>query len=372
MNRKILFVDDDITILTIHRINFSSKFETLFAKSGEEGIEVLKQSLPIAAVVSDYSMPEMDGITFLSKVRQISKDTVRIMLTGVADVQLAMNAVNEGNIYRFLTKPCPPDFLIKTIQSAVEQYQLITSERELLDHTFKSAIKILIDILSVVNPVAFSKAGRLRTIIKDLGENLEDDLKWKLEIAALLSQIGCITLPTEILEKNDNNVELSPKEEELFLSHPQIGRSLLANIPRLEEIAEAIAFQDKPYIEKINEEKKNLDIEIIARLLKAAVDLDKTIEAEKKKQVPETDSIILPNLRSQVEEIKHCPMERKYIIKDLPVKSLLPGMILVQDIVGKNGVPIVVKGTEISEVLILRLANFVSLKSINEPISVLY
>ena len=371
MNRKILFVDDDITILTIHRINFSSKFDTLFAKSGEEGIEILKESLPVAAVVSDFSMPEMDGISFLTKVRQISKDTVRIMLTGVADVQLAINAVNEGNIFRFLTKPCPPDFLIKTLESAVQQYQLITAERELLDHTLKGTIKILIDILSVVNPIAFSKAGRLRNIIKDLGKNLEDDLKWKIEIAALLSQIGCITLPTEIIEKHNNNIALTTEEEKLYSSHPQIGKSLLANIPRLEEIAEAIAFQDRPYPKKINDDPKNLNMAVIARLLKHAVDLDKSIEEEKRKQGQGTKSEKAPQeTRTKIETVVDSTSTKKYIIKDLPIKSLNPGMILADDLIDKNGVRIVAKGTEISEVLILRLANYVTLNRIGEPISV--
>jgi response regulator RpfG family c-di-GMP phosphodiesterase len=371
MNRKILFVDDDITILTIHRINFSSKFETLYAKSGEEGIEILKEALPVAAVVSDYSMPEMDGITFLTKVREISKDTVRIMLTGVADVQLAVNAVNEGNIFRFLTKPCPPDFLIKTLESAVEQYQLITAERELLDHTLKGTIKILIDILSVVNPIAFNKAGRLRNIIKDLGKNLENSLKWKLEIAALLSQIGCITLPTEILEKHNNSIALTPEEEKLFLSHPQIGKSLLANIPRLEEIAEAIAFQDRVYPKKISDEQRDHDIAVIAKLLKHAVDLDKTVEEEKRKPAQRKESAtISQDIQTKVQEPGYSSFEKRYIIRDLPVKSLRPGMILVKDLVDKNGVPIVVKGTEISEVLILRLTNFISLNRISDPISV--
>jgi YesN/AraC family two-component response regulator len=325
-------------------------------------------------------MPEMDGITFLSKVRQISKDTVRIMLTGVADVQLAVNAVNEGNIYRFLTKPCPPDFLIKTLESAVEQYQLITSERELLDHTLKGTIKILIDILSCVNPIAFNKASRLRNIIKDLGKNLEDNLKWKIEIAALLSQIGCITLPTEIVEKYNNNIALTPDEEKLYLSHPQIGKSLLANIPRLEEIAEAIAFQDRSY-KKIDDDQKSLNIAVIAKLLKHAADLDRTIEEEKRKPRQETKSpeisqetrtqeIRTQEIRTNVENVQISASSKKYIVKGLPLKRLRPGMILAEDLADKNGIRIVVKGTEISDVLILRLANFITLKRISEPINV--
>jgi CheY-like chemotaxis protein len=374
MNRKILFVDDDINILNAHRRNLRSKFELLFAGSGAEGLEVLKKSAPLAAVVSDFRMPEMDGITFLSKVRLNSKDTVRVMLTGYADVQSAINAVNEGNIFRFLTKPCQPDVLIKTLEAAVEQYQLVNAERELLDHTFKGTLKVLIDILAVVNPVAFSKAGRLRNIIKELGNNLNSDLKWKLEIAALLSQIGCITLPAEILEKNNKRISLTPKEEELFLSHPQVGKSLLINIPRLEEIAEAIAYQEKSY-KKFNnteEDNKSKNIEVIAKLLKHAVDLDKIRESEKsaesfgKKQEHKTESAHGVKANSET----YIDLERKYIVKELLVKNLKPGMILVEDILDKSDVPIVAKGTEISEVLILRLANFISLKRISEPISV--
>src|SRR4030042_1805929 len=92
---------------------------------------------PYAVIVSDLKMPGMNGIKFLSKVREMAPDSVRVMLTGFAELQTAIDAVNEGNIFRFLTKPCPPDILSRALDMGIEQYRLITAERELLEQTLK-------------------------------------------------------------------------------------------------------------------------------------------------------------------------------------------------------------------------------------------
>ncbi|NIQ03497.1 MAG: response regulator, partial [Nitrospinaceae bacterium] len=93
-----------------------------------------------AVVVSDMRMPDMDGIQFLSRVREHYPQTVRMMLTGYADVKTAMNAVNEGNIFRFMTKPCPPEVFEKVLSAGIEQYRLITAERDLLERTLKGSV----------------------------------------------------------------------------------------------------------------------------------------------------------------------------------------------------------------------------------------
>jgi hypothetical protein len=116
-------------------------------------------------VVSDLQMPGMDGITLLSSLRKVSPDTVRVLLTGHADVDAAIAAVNEGNIFRFLRKPCPPGALLRALEASVEQYRLITAERVLLEQTLRGSLKTLTDILAFVNPVAFGRAIRSRKIV---------------------------------------------------------------------------------------------------------------------------------------------------------------------------------------------------------------
>ena len=116
---------------------------------------------PFAVIVADRSMPGMDGIQLLAKVKACSPNTVRMMLTGNADMQTAIDAVNEGHIFRFLTKPCPPESLTASLQAAIEQYRLITAERELLEKTLRGSVKVLCEVLSVVKPTAFGRASRI-------------------------------------------------------------------------------------------------------------------------------------------------------------------------------------------------------------------
>jgi len=116
MEQKILFVDDDANILAAFRRHLRKRFHFDTALGPEEGLKAVVEKGPYAVVVSDLRMPKMDGIEFLTHVKEIAPDTVRMMLTGHADLHNTIEAVNEGNIFRFLTKPCPVDELSKALQ----------------------------------------------------------------------------------------------------------------------------------------------------------------------------------------------------------------------------------------------------------------
>jgi serine phosphatase RsbU (regulator of sigma subunit) len=130
LTHKILFVDDDENLLASFRRQLRKHFQIETALGRPQGLELMDQNGPYAVIVSDFRMPLMDGIEFLSRVREIAPDTVRIMLTGNADMQAAIQAVNEGNIFRFLTKPCAVDLLGESLITGIEQYQQVTRERE--------------------------------------------------------------------------------------------------------------------------------------------------------------------------------------------------------------------------------------------------
>jgi len=119
MNERILFVDDEGAVLEGYERILHKDFEPDLASSGEQALVMMSGSSPYAVVVSDMRMPGMDGVQFLSRVREISPQTVRVMLTGNADIQTAMTAVNEGHIFRFLTKPCDPPVLKKALTACI-------------------------------------------------------------------------------------------------------------------------------------------------------------------------------------------------------------------------------------------------------------
>lgn len=118
MKPRVLLVDDDLNILAGHRRGLRKHFEVVTHDKPIEALQLIDPDEPFAAVVSDYRMPEMDGVEFLSKVRAAAPDTARIMLTGQAGVDATIAAVNRSEVFRLLTKPCPAERLIATIESA--------------------------------------------------------------------------------------------------------------------------------------------------------------------------------------------------------------------------------------------------------------
>lgn len=374
MDEKILFVDDDSNILAAHRRQFHKKFNVVTVDSGDKGIDVFKEQGPIAVVVSDYRMPEMDGVQFLSTVRQTVPDTVRILLTGQADMQASIDAINEGNIFRFLSKPCSSEVLTKALNAAVEQYRLITAERELLENTLRGSIKVVSEILSMASPVAFSCSSRIISLAKRLAARLNVENMWEVELAIMLSQIGCVTIPGETLEKKYQGKNLSIDENKMFMDHPNIGKSLLANIPRLEGIAEAIAYQEKQFDGGGTpiDDKKGVSIPLIARILKVVLDFDLSVIRGK------TKLQAIAQMRSHMQwydpdvfkalEAEIITKKEGYVRREIKMKELMPGMVLAEDVKTEKGMLLIQKGQEITNILRTRLLNINDVNSIVEPI----
>ena len=149
---RILCVDDERAVLDGLSLHLRRRYQVLTAQSGAEGLEILGREAGINVVVSDMRMPVMDGAAFLTRARALVPDVVRVLLTGQADLDSAIAVINEGRIFRFLTKPCPPATMMGALEAAVEQHRLITSERVLLEQTLHGSIKALTDILALANP----------------------------------------------------------------------------------------------------------------------------------------------------------------------------------------------------------------------------
>jgi len=130
MSNKILFVDDNSNILDAYRRQLKRQFHVDTARGGEEGLNAIANNGPYAVIVSDLRMPGMDGNQFLSRVKDMAPESVRIMLTGFADLKTAMDAINRGNIFRLLTKPCAKEVLADALSEGIEQYNKNASAAE--------------------------------------------------------------------------------------------------------------------------------------------------------------------------------------------------------------------------------------------------
>lgn len=129
ISQKILFVDDEALLLEGLKRQFRREFTIEVALGGEAALALLAESEPFAIVVSDYNMPAMDGITFLNQVYERYPQTVLMMLTGRAELDIAVNALHHAHISRFLNKPCPKEVLVETLNDGLEQYRLRMSEQ---------------------------------------------------------------------------------------------------------------------------------------------------------------------------------------------------------------------------------------------------
>jgi response regulator RpfG family c-di-GMP phosphodiesterase len=291
-SKPILFVDDDANALAGFQRALRPQFTIETAHGPQRGLHALTTRGPFAVVVCDMRMPVMNGVQFLQRAHELAPDTVRIMLTGNADLQTAIDAVNESSIFQFLCKPCPPGQLAKTLAAATSHYELICAERELLERTLRGSVKVLTDVLSLVNPSAFGQAMRIADTVRHLAAAVAPRDAWQFELAALLSQLGCVTLPAAVLDAVGAGASLAEADRQRFDAHPLVARDLIAHIPRLGDVAEMIARQHETYAAAKAARDTGVPagsdiVTLGARMLRLALDLDKLISSG----VPQEEAI---------------------------------------------------------------------------------
>lgn len=374
MSERVLFVDDEPNVLDGIQRSLRKQVDLRTAPSGAEAILLLREAGPFALVISDMRMPAMNGAQFLAKVREQNPDTVRIILSGQADLQATIAAVNEGHIYRFLSKPCPPDQLLAAVKDGLKQHQLITAEKELLEQTLTGAVKMLIEILGMVSPAASSRASRLQRYVIELAEALALPNQWQWALAAHASQIGCVALPKEILSKVEAAQELSDEERRLYESHPEVAGKLLAAIPRLEAVAAivtsqfgSLSFAGKP------EDIRQWDVRSTGELLlRAAFEFDRlTMRGATRESAVETVRKLSLELSPPVIKalLSLKVTHQGLLIRQVRVKDLAPGMILDEDL-KRKGIRLVPSGQEVTRTLIVRLLSIADGVGVAEPFRV--
>jgi FixJ family two-component response regulator len=367
MTEKILFVDDELAALDGYKRMLHHEFAVETASGPSQALIALQETGPYVVVISDMCMPSMSGSEFLSQVRQSHPDTVRILLTGHADLADAIDAVNRGNIFRFLTKPCEKQVLVNAITASIEQYRLVTSEHELLENTLLASIKVLADVLSAATPEAFGRSMRIAVYVRHLLTKFNLSAPWRFEAAATLSQLGCVTLDADLLQRAYVGIKLSAEDQARFNTHPSSALQLLAHIPRLESVAWMIGQQlmhDIP----VSVPEISVPTEIIfgAKMLKLAVayeQLRSTIPAKEdilarlrdrlQDRRSEFDGTLLDALSDLPPDTDHTMQLQK-----VPTIRLRTGMVLAEEIKNGQGVLLVAKGQELTSPLLMKLDSF--------------
>jgi response regulator RpfG family c-di-GMP phosphodiesterase len=378
MLEKILMVDDESSVLAGYQRLFHNEFQIDTAAGGAAALSALEATGPYAVVVSDMRMPEMDGAQLLARIKQLAPDTVRIMLTGNADIQSAVSAVNEGSIFRFLTKPCDKETLGRALTAGLLQYRLVTAEKELLENTLQGSIQVLTEMLSLVNPAAFGRALRVRRYMHHVATRLALPSPWRFEVAAMMSQLGCVTLHPETIEAVSAGRPLSPGEQKRFDAHPGVARDLLSKIPRLEPVAWMIAHQNEPTpVAGDPANSQTADIRLGANLLRATLAFDDLVgkglsKKEAADQLSQAHKDFDPRIFRVLRELELDPEKTQTVVRTCTVDELIPfGMVLEQEVRTKTGLLLVAKGQEVTEALILRLKSFQEYGTIGPTVTVM-
>ena len=357
---RVLCVDDEPRVVQGLALHLRREFEVLTALNGLEALERLKSPGNIAVVLSDMRMPGMDGAALLSTVRMLYPDTVRILLTGDPGRDAVVSAVNKGQIFRFITKPCPSLELVACVKAAVEQHHLITAERVLLQQTLIGCIHTLTDILALTNPVAFGRASRLRQQVMAFAEYLGcADGSWQLEAAAMLSQIGYLSLPEELVKKIYFGQSLTDTEQALADGVGNVARRLLANVPRLEPVVKIL--------ETLTSEGQLARLQLgslgkAACILGLVDEFDSLIshgyDAEVAAQMLEchADRYGAALVSAFIDHLGHASGNRQVV--QMPLGSVRPGMTILQEVRTELGTLLVARGFEVTERFTERIKNF--------------
>jgi len=379
VNKRVLFIDDDERILAGFRRNLHSAFEVDTAVGPEAGLAKVKASPAYAVVVSDLRMPGMDGIAVLSKVREMRPDSVRVMLTGFADLEAAIAAVNEGNIFRFLTKPCETGYLIGALTSAVEQYRLVMAERELLEGTLRGSLKMLSEVLSLLRPEVYGRVSRIAPYVRPLSKLCGDPSPWQTEAAAMLCLMGYITLPDSLISRVERGRALSPEDAAIYQQHAEVAAKLVANIPRMGGVAKAIAYQEKNFDGGgiPGDAVRGKDIPMGARILRVLLEFDRLLtagqaKAEAYKAIKQATGVYDPDVVAAFGEV--LGEESNLVIVPMPVKSLRDNMILAEDMFVMRGgqqLKVLPKGYALSSVALAHISKLARYESVTDPVKVI-
>jgi len=211
---SLLFVDDEAGILNaLRRICYEEEWDLHFAPDGEEGLRICR-TVPVDLILSDFRMPGMDGVQFLKRSKAIAPDAVRLVLSGYADIKLVVQALNEGEIYRFLAKPWNDDDLIHNLRKALEHHRWQRESARLTAELTATTARLRGDVQELVK----SLEERERELASALVER--DEASWF--VAAVARALGGAS--AEISLKSIGTLRLAPSDGGVLLYRASAAR----------------------------------------------------------------------------------------------------------------------------------------------------
>lgn len=357
---RVLCVDDEPAVLEGLELSLRKHYEVDIAGGGEQALQLMRTG-DYAVLLSDMRMPGINGAALLATARKHFPDTVRVLLTGYADVAAAAAAINDGQIFRFLVKPCPPATVQKALADAVQQYRLQTAERSLLERTLRGAVQALTEVLSLTDSDAFARAAQVQKLSLAIANKLDLQPIWALELAAMLAPLGRVSLPPELIQREASGEALRRESDREAISRvPEVTQRLLAPIPRLEPVRDILREAGRETgARSLFSNPSTASTAKLARVLRLATQfVDQQARGD-------SFGVAIGELRSQfgdseliaaIEEIKGAQSE-ELEVRTIPVRMLRIGMSLCDDLLTQSGQRLVPRGYEVNASLVERIRN---------------
>lgn len=375
MSKRVLFVDDEQALLNGIERRLGAEYDLKIANAGEAGLEAMDKYGPFAVIVTDMRMPKMDGIEFIRAARAKSPESVYIMLTGNQDQATAIQALNEGQVFRFLTKPCQSADLKSTIDAGLRQYQLVTSEKELLQKTFVGAISVLTDVLELAQPSVFGRAERLQEIISSLQAGLLLENQWEYKLSARLAMLGFALLPEDERRRFETGSLAGAEMQATIRAAAATGRRIIERIPRLEGVALTIGMlglvdgSNVIQMPKSDKEKAVTG----ATLLRVAIEWDALVRQglsadaaanEVRQSLPQ----LSPKISMRLAELDFFDVSDEGT--EVAVSDLEEGMILLENVLTSDGLLLIRNGRRLTWTIIEKLRSYESSPTGLRPVRV--
>lgn len=410
---SMLLLDDEQEILNALKRLFRKDFEIDMFVEGEEALEALKNK-DYAVIVSDMRMPHLDGAAFLAQAKDLAPGSSRILLTGYADMESTVRAINQGEIFSYVSKPWDNEELKVLVKNALNRYQLIKQNEELSGKLVAANTKLteantkleeriaartaalnkqtarlkqstlkqrkffrhLLDMIGVIiedraghkNGHSKRVAAHSKVLAEELGLSRAEAIN--IYLTGLLHEVGKVAISDELLATTEVNRTL--EQNTLFKGHAVEGANILARLPSLQSVATNIRHQYENYDGSgFPDNLKKDDIPLGSRILKVVSDYDYLLLGHKHNQKlsPDRAQFYLKEERGKQYDYKIVDsylslLERLPEIDELEAdycvatSKLEPGMIVSADVLTNNGGIMLTKDTELTETAIKKLVEY--------------
>jgi response regulator RpfG family c-di-GMP phosphodiesterase len=372
---RILCVDDDPSVLEGLADVLGRSFSVVGSSDPLEALEILKRRPDdFSVILSDMRMPSLRGSELLRMARLAAPDTVRILLTGDADVPAAVKAVNDAQLFRFLIKPCDSEELMRACAAAMGQHRLQTGQRVALQETLRGCVAVLAEVLSLVSPECSAEATRAGEVAGRLAKAAGLRDWWRVHAAAMLRQLGVVSLPPEVAQKMHAGRALTEAEEEMVASVPRVTRRLLSNVPLLDDVLQLL---DGYHARRDNHNPAD-EVTASESLAEEVELLDVAVEYTGLELASESAEFALARLRGRgtydrrwlelLSEI--LGIAAGLVVREVAVRELTVGMVLADDALTTSGGCLLPRGQLVTERVIARLENLRS-DTIREPLLII-